>query len=63
MKDGENVLPRLANLSPSKRALLELLLKQNGGCTPAEQTIARRPNRDLAPLSFAQQRQCLIPGS
>ena len=60
MTDSENLLQRLANLSSSKRALVERLLKQNRGRTPIEETIARRANRDLAPLSFAQQRLWFI---
>ncbi len=44
---------RLANLSPAKKALLELRLKQN---RLHEQTIPPRASREFAPLSFAQQR-------
>jgi len=51
--DADGLNQRLANLSPAKKALLELRLKQNR-CH--EQAIARRPSRDSAPLSFAQQR-------
>jgi len=51
--DAAGLNERLANLSPAKKALLELRLKQNRF---HEQTIPRRPSRDSAPLSFAQQR-------
>ena len=44
----------IANLSPEKRALLELKLKKNN--TLKYEIIPRRDNRDSAPLSFAQQR-------
>jgi len=47
---------RLANLSPAKRALLELRLNQKGALTSAERTIPRTVTRGSAPLSFAQQR-------
>ena len=48
----------LADLSPEKRALLALRLRQKGAAAaPAEpQSIPRRPAGELAPLSFAQQR-------
>jgi len=44
---------RLANLSPAKKALLELRFKQD---RLHEQTIPLRASREFAPLSFAQQR-------
>lgn len=47
---------RLANLSPAKRAVLELRLKQKRDQVSSEHTIPRRAARDFAPLSFAQQR-------
>ena len=53
---GENLSARLASLSPAKRALLELKLKQNGVARATTVTIPRRIKRDAAPLSFAQQR-------
>ncbi len=52
----DNLTYRLTNLSPAKRALLELRLKTKGTAAPSEQTIPRRPTCDPAPLSFAQQR-------
>jgi amino acid adenylation domain-containing protein len=45
----------LEKLSPAKRALFELILKK-AGQGPREATIPRRPDRSVAPLSFAQQR-------
>ncbi len=51
--DADGLNQRLANLSPAKKALLELRLKQN---RLHEQAIPRRPSREFAPLSFAQQR-------
>ena len=47
---------RIIELSPAKRALLELRLKKNGTDIPGKQTIPRRAKRGRAPLSFAQQR-------
>ena len=54
--NGGNLTDRLAKLSPAKRALLELRLKQKGLGTLPDQTIRRRAASDSAPLSFAQQR-------
>jgi amino acid adenylation domain-containing protein/FkbM family methyltransferase len=51
--DAAGLNQRLANLSPAKKALLELRLKQN---RLHEQAIPRRSSRESAPLSFAQQR-------
>ena len=50
---------KIANLSPEKRALLELKLKKNkkkNTQTSKDQKISLRKNRDSATLSFAQQR-------
>lgn len=47
---------RIARLSPSKRALLESKLNKAHEDLPREQSILRRSNPSLAPLSFAQQR-------
>jgi amino acid adenylation domain-containing protein len=47
---------RIADLSPAKRALLELRLNMRGVPPSAGHAIPRRANRDQAPLSFAQQR-------
>jgi len=54
--DGDKLTHRISNLSPDKRALLELRLKKRGLATSAGQTIPRRATRDSPPLAFAQQR-------
>jgi hypothetical protein len=51
-----NLADRIATLSPAKRALLELKLKQQGVGRPQDSTIPRRATQDAPPLSFAQQR-------
>ena len=53
---ADELTKRLANLSPAKRALLELRLKEKGAILPAGQTIPRRSSNRPAPLSFAQER-------
>src|SRR5882724_8191634 len=52
----DNFSARLANLSPAKRALLELRLKEKCVESLAIQSIPRRPSCDTARLCFAQQR-------
>jgi hypothetical protein len=52
---GDNLTARLANLSPAKRALLELRLKESLESLVTS-SIPRRPTCEAAPLSFAQQR-------
>jgi amino acid adenylation domain-containing protein/non-ribosomal peptide synthase protein (TIGR01720 family) len=54
--DGNSLTQRLTNLSPAKRALLELRLNTKRTPASPEQTIPPRASRDPAPLSFAQQR-------
>jgi amino acid adenylation domain-containing protein len=54
--DGDSLTQRLTNLSPAKRALLELRLNKKQAPAFPERTIPRRASRDSAPLSFAQQR-------
>lgn len=51
----DSLKERIANLSPAKRALLEMRLRKETAA-PAARTIPKRENRRLAPLSFAQQR-------
>jgi amino acid adenylation domain-containing protein/non-ribosomal peptide synthase protein (TIGR01720 family) len=54
-----NFNKKIINLSPEKRALLELKLKNKNNKntnTQKYEEIPKRSNRDLAPLSFAQQR-------
>src|SRR5258706_5917242 len=54
--DSKDIQIRLASLSPAKRALLELKLKQGRTGIAESLTIPRRVNNESAPLSFAQQR-------
>ncbi len=46
---ADELAERLANLSPAKRALLELRLKEKGTTLPIEQTIPRRSSDGPAP--------------
>ena len=51
-----DIKQKLAALSPTKRALLELkLMKKNGSKEAAEEAIPRRTDRGTAPLSYNQQ--------
>jgi len=52
----DNLTGRIASLSPAKRALLEMKLKQMNVATSVRQTIPRRATSEPAPLSFAQER-------
>src|SRR6185369_11413854 len=47
---------RIAGLSPQRRALLQLRLRQKGATTGAEPAIEPRADRNSARASFAQQR-------
>ena len=53
---SDNLTARLANLSPTKRVLLELRLKQKSAESLVTASIPRRSACNTAPLSFAQQR-------
>src|SRR5262245_48981599 len=63
----DSLTERLAKLSPSKRALLELRLKERTIGVSGEQNITRRESQDSVRLSFAQQRLWFLsqldPGS
>src|SRR5215468_10341189 len=54
--DQDDLAQRLADLSPAKRALLELRLKEKGLRSFTNPGIPRRTTGDSVPLSFAQQR-------
>ena len=54
--DNQELTQRLARLSPAKRALLDLELKQQNVPLDRSLTIPRRPTRNQAPLSLAQRR-------
>ena len=47
---------RISSLSPAKRALLELRLKESGARLTTTETIVRRADRGSARASFSQQR-------
>ncbi len=51
-----DILKHLADLSPEKRRLLQLLLKEEGVDLSRSMIIPRRRDSDSCPLSFAQQR-------
>jgi len=52
----DKLTAQIADLSPAKRALLELRLKQSGRPAAGGEAIPKRSRRDQGPLSFAQQR-------
>ncbi|NMG19780.1 non-ribosomal peptide synthetase [Brasilonema bromeliae SPC951] len=52
----DNINQKIAALSPAKRALLELKLKNKTTEVKTQQTIPKRTNESTALLSFAQQR-------
>ncbi|MBI4524347.1 MAG: amino acid adenylation domain-containing protein [Deltaproteobacteria bacterium] len=58
--DGDNLLERLANLSPAKRGLLERRVKEDATAAREAIAIPPRPKSESAPLSFAQQRLWFI---
>jgi aspartate racemase len=45
-----------AHLSPANRPIVELTLQKKNGIASSKLTLPQRGNRDLAPLSFGQQR-------
>src|SRR5687768_6307074 len=55
MKDDQ-LTERVANLSPAKRALLEIRLKEAATRSFSDSNIPRRNRDQPMPLSFAQQR-------
>src|SRR6266498_4805991 len=52
----ESLSKRIDNLSPAKRALLELKIKRRGLGAAGGQAIPRRAPHSVPPPSFAQQR-------
>src|ERR1700730_12481503 len=56
----ENLDQQIANLSPAKRALLELRLKNKERDISVSPAIIRRSEREAAVLSFSQQRLWLL---
>ena len=56
----QNLHESIAEISPEKRALLELLLREKGLKPDQVLPIPRRPEADVYPLSFAQQRLWFI---
>src|ERR1051325_7555628 len=52
----DEISNRIAGLSPQKRALLELRLRQSGAAITPERPIQPRADRNSARASFAQQR-------
>ncbi|MBC8427731.1 AMP-binding protein [bacterium] len=56
MTEKSDVFERKSKLSPAKRALLEKRLRDALTPHAEQQSIPRRPDQDLVPLSFAQER-------
>jgi hypothetical protein len=52
----DNLNKRIEGLSPAKRALLELRLRNSSAGDARPALIAPRANRDSAVVSFAQER-------
>ena len=55
-RSRDDLEERIAHLSPTKRALLELKSKQKGYNVPPEQVMSPRAKLDRAPPSFTQHR-------
>jgi len=58
--DNRDIQEQLAALSPAKRALFELHLKQLKGSSLLAHSVPRRATREAAPLSFAQQQLWIL---
>src|SRR6185295_12133610 len=68
MRTKEDLLKRRAELSPAKRALLEKHLRgESAPQVVASTTIPKRPEGQIVPVSYAQERfwflQQLVPGT
>src|SRR5947209_2851822 len=60
MLEMKDLHDRASRLSPAKRALLERILLQRAAGTTQRVVIPGRPDRNSAPLSFAQERLWFI---
>ncbi len=60
MSDRHELSVRRARLNPAQLALLQQRLRGADTASQARHAIARRPQRERAPLSFAQQRQWFL---
>src|SRR5436190_15854696 len=67
MSKPESLKEQIAGLTPAQRALLEQRLRGRARLRPENHRISRAVERDVAPLSFAQQRiwflEELAPGN
>ena len=63
----KEISERIARLSPAKQALLDKMLRENGGGLSSQTAILKRQKQELDRLSFAQERLWLFdqlePGS
>ncbi len=60
MPDPQDLSERRAKLTPEQRAKLQARLRGGPAAAAVQHAIPRRPQRDQAPLSFAQQRQWFL---